>query len=1045
VLFDMATGDDIPKRLSEIYMRIDELKARASKDPGRIEEILSSAFEELEVSLEELSTTEEELCQQNAELTLLASFPQLNPNPIVEVDQDGQVHFLNPAAKRLFPDLQESGGSHPWLADWEAVVQNFSDETRTHTRDISVGARWYQQAMYLVPGTRRIRIYGMDITETKRSEEALQRAHKELEQRVAERTADLQAAHQSLAEQSRHLEAFFRYSITPLVLLDRHFNFIRVNEAYAKACQKEVGDFPGHNHFEFYPSDAKAIFEDVVRTKAPFKVIARPFTFSDHPEWGITYWDWTLTPLLDEGGEVNALVFALEDITIRKQTEIELQRHREQLEKLIRERTVELEAANDQLHQEITERNNAEAALRQSEEQFRAMFELATVGMVQVDPQTGRLSRVNERFCAITGYSSDELVGMRFPELIYPEDRERSIENFRRAVKGSGQDYRTEKRFMRKDGSVVWVNVNAALIRDAPGQVANTLAVCEDITERKQIDEALRQSEQLYKTLAETSPALVWLARVDGTAEYVDPSWREYTGLTLEQLNEIGWTQLDHPDDRARLRAAWANCYERGENFKAEFRYRRHDGVYRWFLGRATPLKDKEGHIIKWVGVMTDISEHKQLEQELNLRVQERTAELQGAKEELEIANEELQVELEQHRKLEADLSKAKDAAEEATEAKAAFLANMSHEIRTPMNAVIGFTSLLLEEPLTPDQKDYIEGIRNGGEALLGLINEILDFSRADKEKLVLEHQPFSLRHCIEFSLDMIASQANQKGLNLSYTISYGTPDTIIGDPDRLRQVLVNLLGNAVKFTDAGEVSVSISSNVIEADKHQFLFEVRDTGIGINQDKMKDLFQPFTQVERVISRKRDGVGLGLAISKKLVELMGGTIWAESVPGQGSAFHFTIQAEAIPGKHLDLVEANKDNSFENLAVQNPLSILVAEDNSSNQRVLVTMLKRMGYRPDAVSDGKEVLQALELRPYDLILMDVKMPKMDGITATQVIRKLQPEKGPKIVAITAYALEGDREMCLEAGMDGYISKPVQKRELVEVLKRCSQRPNK
>ncbi len=204
---------------------------------------------------------------------------------------------------------------------------------------------------------------------------------------------------------------------------------------------------------------------------------------------------------------------------------------------------------------------------------------------------------------------------------------------------------------------------------------------------------------------------------------------------------------------------------------------------------------------------------------------------------------------------------------------------------------------------------------------------------------------------------------------------------------------------------------------------------------------MSRIFEPFNQVERIISRKRDGIDLGLAISKKLVELTGGEILAESDPGQGTSFHFTIRAKAIPGKHLDLGEVINENAIENLAVQNPLSILITEDNPSNQRVLMQMLKRMGYRPDAVANGNEVIRALKLRPYDLILMDVRMPEMDGIMATKMIRKLGTKNQPKIVAITAYALEGDREQCLEAGMDGYIAKPVQLGELVEVLKRYSQ----
>jgi signal transduction histidine kinase/DNA-binding NarL/FixJ family response regulator len=361
------------------------------------------------------------------------------------------------------------------------------------------------------------------------------------------------------------------------------------------------------------------------------------------------------------------------------------------------------------------------------------------------------------------------------------------------------------------------------------------------------------------------------------------------------------------------------------------------------------------------------------------------------------------------------------------------FVADVSFEVRNPMNTIMGMTGLLLEGNITPeDQKDYLEAIRKSGESMMVLFNDLFDLSKADKEEAAIEHQPFSLRGCIEESLEIVSAQINEKGLNMVTAIKFGTPDTIVGDYGKLRQVLVNLLSNAVKFTDAGEIDISISSKDVEDNKLQISFAIKDTGVGIPADKMAHLFQPFDQAEVDVCSTNDGSGL--SESKRLIELMGGNIWAESEIGTGSTFYFTIEADGL--QSISAIQENLNKPIENLSEQYPLRILVAEDDTFNQKVLLEMLKKMGYRANAVADGIEVLKALETRPYDIILMDIKMPRMDGVKATHEIRKRWPDSGPKIVAITAYAMPGDKERFLAAGMNDYIAKPVARDNLARIL---------
>ena len=666
---------------------------------------------------------------------------------------------------------------------------------------------------------------------------------------------------------------------------------------------------------------------------------------------------------------------------------------------------------------------------KEAQQRFETLFQKNPVPVsISILPER-RFSDANDAFLKTFGYSRDEVVGKTTEELGLLADPEH-LAAMTEQVWLSGHITDMETRCRRKDGRILHVLLSTAVIGSEGRKYLLMAAV--DITDRINAESKLRHERQRLASTIQGTRAGTWEWNVQTGEVVFNDLWATMLGYTLDDLAPVSiktWERLVHPDDLA-MAGALLQQHFAGEIpfYECHARMKHKDGHWVWIHNRGqvvTRLPD--GKPLMMFGTNSDITSAKRIEENL-----------QRTNQSLEAANVRATALAEQ--------------AAAASRAKSEFLAMMSHEIRTPMNAVLGMNSLLLNTPLDPRQTEFARTVATSGEALLEIINDILDFSKIEAgEHFHIGEEPFRLCSMVGGLVQLLRNRAEARGISLEVELAGDLPDCLKGDAGRLRQVLMNLIGNAVKFTDRGGVKVGVRSLGPEGSRIRLRFEVRDTGIGISPEDVARLFQPFTQVDSSASRRRDGTGLGLAIAKRIVELMGGRMGVESVRGQGSLFWFEIAFERAPDSPAETEEAAVGEAGHAPAGAPPLRILVAEDHEPNRRLALFMLESLGYRAEFVANGRKAIEAWERSPFDVIIMDCQMPEMDGFEATREIRRREAARSPdgngriRIVALTANALKGDHERCLEAGMDGYLSKPYTAQQLGAALRQPPLRPDK
>jgi len=638
----------------------------------------------------------------------------------------------------------------------------------------------------------------------------------------------------------------------------------------------------------------------------------------------------------------------------------------------------------------------------QGEQIFRATFDNAAVGIAHVGLD-GSWLKINDKLGRILGYSQEELLTKTFADLTHPDDLDADWAQAHRLIQGEIETYSMEKRYFRKDGSVVWAELTVSMIRDPENKPVAFISVVEDITGRRAIEQSLRESEDHYRFMVDSNPAAPWTADPRGRITDFSDRWLQMTGLTMGEELAGTWVKVIHPEDLPGMVKAWTHSLITLEKYDVEHRTRLTDGTYRWMRSRAVPRLDAEGKILRWYGSTEDIQAQKMAAVELERLVEERTAQLSAANQEL---------------------VRARDEALAAARAKSQFLANMSHEIRTPMNGVVGLTSLLLSRDLDAETKELVETIGSSGHTLLRIIDDVLDLSKIDAGQFEIVNARVEVSELVSDIVSLFQAHAQAKRIELRCQApSAPIPDVMI-DPVRVRQVLSNLISNAIKFTHEGSVVVRYRYEV-----ERLHFEVADTGVGIPEDRQEAIFERFTQVDGSIQRQYGGTGLGLTISRKLVEMMGGHLRVKSELRNGTTFSVDIPAP----RSEETTETFFKPIPETEAVQLPrrrLHILLAEDNAVNVVVATKLLSKCECDVDVAENGLRAIAMSRARTYDLVLMDVQMPVCDGIEAARAIRVIEEREGrPRlpIFALTANALGADRSTCLEAGMDGFLAKPI------------------
>ncbi|MFK5969034.1 MAG: two-component regulator propeller domain-containing protein [Candidatus Marithrix sp.] len=684
------------------------------------------------------------------------------------------------------------------------------------------------------------------------------------------------------------------------------------------------------------------------------------------------------TPIFDDNGNITCAISVFQDITERKQVERLLKEYNQDLELEVTTRTEALRKNEAQLLQEIEERKRTERALRVSEEKFRLLYEKAPLGYQSLDIE-GRFITVNLVWLHMFGYEKEEVIGRWFGDFVT------NIGEFEDSfpfLKSKGEVHGIQFEIICKNKNIISVELSGSGVLDENGVFLQSHCILQDITVRKQMETALRSEHDNLTNILETMEDGVYIVNQQHEIQYVNPVI----------LREFG-----SPEGKT--------CYEYFNANKETCTWCKNEEVFagktihwEWFSEKnqktydliGTPMNNLDGSISK-LEIFRDISKHKQIEDELK---------------------------------------QAKKVAEIASRLKSEFVANMSHEIRTPMNAIMGFSQLIADTELTEEQKKYLNYIEESSKDLLSIINDILDFSKIEAGKLDIEAIPFSLNEILTKLPNLFDAQIKEKGLTLDIITDKGIPN-LIGDPLRLIQILTNLITNAIKFTQDGGIIIKVKLVAIGNKQVRLHFLVKDTGIGIPQDIMPYLFRAFTQADGSTTRKFGGTGLGLTICKRLVTMMGGEIWVESQLNKGSSFDFIITF-GIQTKNN--INQTLEEPTDNIIMVKEVKILLVEDNLINQQLARKILEGKGITVMVANNGKEAVDMVSKADFDAILMDIQMPEMDGYEATHLIR--QQYTILPIIAMTANVMSDDRNKCLKANMNDYLTKPIDIKKLFRVL---------